>query len=110
MSTEQPRKRAKTDRQALADHAPWKPVRFDLADAGALQALLRGDASSDMQQRALRFVIESIAGTYEVSYRPGPEGQRDTDFAEGRRFVGLQIVKLLKLNLSVLKREENNNA
>lgn len=107
MSTEQPRKRAKTERQAVADHAPWKPVAYELADAGSLQALLRGDATKDQQQRALRFVIENIAGTYEVSYRPGLEGQRDTDFAEGRRFVGLQIVKLLKLNLSVLRRESN---
>lgn len=106
MSTE-PRKRTKTERQAVADHAPWKPVAYHLADAGALQALLRGDASADQQQRALKYVIEAIAGTYEVSYRPGEEGRRDTDFAEGRRYVGLQIVKLLKLNLAALRREEN---
>lgn len=69
---------------------------------------MRGDATKDQQQRALKFVIESLAGTYEVSYRPGAEGARDTDFAEGRRFVGLQIVKMLKLNLSALRRDNND--
>lgn len=109
MSAEQPRKKAKTTREAVSDHAPWKPVSYELADAGSLQALMRGDATKEQQQRALKFVIENICGTYDVSYRPGGEdGRRDTDFAEGRRFPGLQIVKFLKLNLSVLRKENNN--
>ena len=106
--SEQPRtRRAKTDREVLSQHAPWKPVSYDIADAGALQALMRGDATQDQQQLALKFVIENLSGSYEVSYRPGEEGRRDTDFAEGRRFVGLQIVKLLKLNLPALRRDNN---
>jgi hypothetical protein len=56
-----------------------------------------------MQQRALKFIIENLCGTYDLSYRPGPDGDRDTTLAEGKRFVGLQIVKLLKVNLGVLK-------
>ena len=69
---------------------------------------MRGDADKGKQQRALKFVIENIAGAYDVSYRPGAdEGRRDTDFAEGRRFTGLQIIKLLKLNLSALRRDSN---
>lgn len=70
---------------------------------------MRGDADKGKQQRALKFIIENICGTHDVSYRPGGEdGRRDTDFAEGRRFPGLQIVKFLKLNLSVLRKENNN--
>ena len=30
-----------------------------------------------------------------MSYRPGEEGRRDTDFAEGKRFVGRELFKLL---------------
>lgn len=101
--SEQPKR--KSDRQVLGEHAPWKPVAHELADAGALQALMRGDASPDQQKHALRFVIESVCGTYDLSYRPGDDGRRDTDFAEGRRFCGLQIVKFLKLNLSSLRRD-----
>lgn len=90
-------------KQVLEENAPWLPVPYDLADAGSLQALGRGDASPDAQQRALRWIIEKAAGTYEPSYRPGGEGERDTAFAEGRRHVGLQIVKLLKLNLQAMR-------
>lgn len=62
---------------------------------------MRGGASEDQQKRALDWIINVGAGTYDMSYRPGgEEGNRDTVFAEGRRFVGSQIVKLSKLNLS----------
>ena len=97
---------AKTSRQVIHDNAPWKPAKWELADASALQAMARGDATKDQQIRALKWVIELAAGTYDMSYRPG-DTSRDTDFAEGRRSVGLQIVKLLKMNLSELRRKEN---
>lgn len=90
-------------KQSLEEHAPWLPAQYDLADAGAIQALARGDAPPDAQKRALRWIIENAAGTYEQSYRPGQEGERDTAFAEGRRHVGLNIVKLLKLNLQAMR-------
>lgn len=96
----QPRARAKSVRQALEDAAPWKPAQWEPADAGALQALQRGDAPAHLQQRALRFIIESLCGTYEMNYRPGDDGRRDTDFALGKAFVGQQIVKLLKVKVN----------
>ena len=68
-----------------------------------IQALARGNASMDQQKRALAWIIESAAGTYEMSYRPGAgEGDRDTVFAEGRRFVGNQVVKMTKLKIGKL--------
>lgn len=87
------------------DHAPWKPAKYELPDATSIQALAKGEANPDQQMRVLKWIIESAAGTYEPSYRPGQEGDRDTSFAEGRRFVGLQIVKLLKLNTKVLTKK-----
>lgn len=80
---------------------PWKPAPWDVADAGALQALSRGEANDAQQKRALRFVIESLAGTYDLSYRSGKPD--DTAFAEGKRSVGLQIVKLLHVNLGAIR-------
>ena len=62
---------------------PWIPVGYDEALTGAVKALASGTANADQRQRAL--------------YRPGEDGRRDTDFHEGRRFVGNQIVKQLKL-------------
>lgn len=76
----------------------WKPVDYKDADVGALQALQRGDATEQQQKRALRWLVEKAAGTYEVSYRSDVDGgDRETAFAEGRRFVGLQTVKLLNM-------------
>lgn len=81
----------------------WEPVQTDIPNAGALQALMRGDASPEQQRRALPYIVEVICRTYDLSARPGgPEGDRATLFAEGKRFVGLQIVKLTKVNIAKL--------
>ncbi len=70
-----------------------------------MQALATGEASPEQQKRALRWIVENAAGTYDMSYRPGAEnGRRDTDFAEGKRHVGNQIVKLLKVSLAAMAR------
>lgn len=79
----------------------WHPPDWELPDASALQALSRGEASPEQQKRALRYVIETVCGTYDMAYRPA--SARDTDFALGRVFVGQQIVKLLKLNLGAIR-------
>ena len=87
----------------IEEHAPWRPPAYESADVSAIQALARGNASMDQQKRALAWIIESAAGTYEMSYRPGAgEGDRDTVFAEGRRFVGNQVVKMTKLKIGKL--------
>lgn len=84
---------------------PWKPPHYEIADAGAIQALMRGEAQAHQQQRALAYIIETLCGTYDMSFRP--TGDRDTCFAEGKRFVGNQLVKLSKLNLSKMTAREN---
>lgn len=80
---------------------PWKPPHYEIEDAGAIQALLRGEALPHQQQRALAYIIEKVCGTYDMSFRPTSE--RDTCFAEGKRFVGTQLVKLTKVNLATMK-------
>jgi hypothetical protein len=80
---------------------PYLPTAWEPADVSALQALQRGEATPDQQTRALAYVIHSVCATYDLSYRP--DSDRDTAFAEGKRFVGLQIVKALHLNLAAIK-------
>lgn len=94
--------RAKTERQAIAEHAPWKPATFEPTDAAAFQALARGNATADQQKRALDWLVKKACRTYDMSYRPGEDGRRDTDFAEGQRSVGLQIVKLVNIKIGIL--------
>jgi hypothetical protein len=84
---------------------PWKPSEWEIADAAAIQALGRGTASEEQQKRALQFIVNTLAGTYDGSFRPGPDGERVTSFAEGKRHVGLQLVKLANINLSAFKKQ-----
>lgn len=94
------------DKPTLAT-GPYIPADYDIADVSAIQALSIGEASPDQQRRALKWLIEQGAGTYEFHYYPS---DRDTAFALGRGFVGQQIVKLLKLNVSSLRRHDHVEA
>jgi len=62
----------------------------------AIKALESGLARSDQQKTALAFIIDVLAGTYDLSYRPDDlGGERDTAFAEGRRSVGLTLRRII---------------
>ncbi len=76
---------------------PWHPAPYEDADVYAIKALAAGVASADQQKRALGWVINTLCGTYDMPYRPGEGGDRDTVFACAKMYVGQQIVKLTKL-------------
>ena len=81
---------------------PWSSIddRVDEADINAIKALAAGVANEGQQKRALDLIIYRIAGTYDLSFRPGgTDGDRVTCFAEGKRHVGNQIVRLTKLTV-----------
>lgn len=84
--------------------SPVAPPAWELPDASALQALARGEATPEQQQRALNWIIHNACGTYDLDYRPDP---RDHAAVSGRRFVGLEIVKLIKLNLGAFRKQEH---
>jgi len=83
--------------------APWAPAKYTVAQAAAVQALSHGTADKEQQIRALKWIVEDVCGTYDMSYRP--DSTRDSDFAEGKRFVGNQIVKMTVLNIANLRSE-----
>ena len=93
--------RSKLD--AANSQKPWVPPKWEKPDAASLQAVLRGEATSDQQIRAINFIVVTLCGVNEMSFRSGPEGDRETAFAEGRRFVGAQITKMTKIPLSKIK-------
>jgi hypothetical protein len=89
---------------------PWEPASYQAADASALQALAAGVADEYQQKHVLRWIVEVAAATYDQSFWPGGEdGRRNSDFAEGRRFVGNSIVKMLKVDVQALLREEKKD-
>jgi len=82
---------------------PWHPAEWEIPDAAALQAMSRGDATPEQQRRALAWIINHAAMTYDETFVPG---QADvSDFLAGRRNVGTQIVKLLKVQTNLLKKQ-----
>lgn len=84
---------------------PWHPFAWDKADAYALQACAKGIANEGQQRRAIDWIIRN-AGTYEPTFFVG---QADaTNFAEGMRHVGLQIVKLLNLPASAISKTQEH--
>ena len=79
----------------------YNPSDYDAADVSAIQHLERGEASLEMQKRAFKWIITDACGTYDQSYREGDT--HETAFAEGRRFVGNTLIKMLKLNPSKVR-------
>ena len=84
----------------MSKHRPWHPTAYDSADAYALKAIAIGTASADQQKRGLKWIIESACAVYEETYFP--DTASDRDFAQGKRHVGLQIVKLLNMSSTLL--------
>jgi hypothetical protein len=79
----------------------WLPAEWETPDAAALQALARGDATPEQQRHALKVVVEKLAGAYQATFVPR---ESDTSaFLQGRRDVGMQVVKLLKVDLAALR-------
>jgi hypothetical protein len=92
----------------LRGDAPWLPWQWEdnLPGAVAIQAVAAGQADEAQQKLALTTIVEMICQTYDLSY--SPDSERDSAFAEGKRFVGLQIAKLTKLNYSNVKRDRTH--
>lgn len=82
---------------------PYLPVSYTDNQVRIIQALHRGDATPEMQREALRFIIEEVAGAYDLPYYPD---DRDTAFACGKQFVGKQLVKMTKLIVARLNPEQ----
>lgn len=89
---------------------PWFPVvqtfpikpeieRFALnkAEVLAIKALFAGNANSYQQQMGIKAITERISGAHDMTFRPGDDGGRASAFAEGRRFVGLMIIRAINL-------------
>ena len=81
---------------------PWHPALWELADASAIQAMSRGEATADQQRRAIEWIVKSAAMTHDETF---VAGQADVSaFLAGRRSVGNQVLKLLIINISAFRR------
>lgn len=74
---------------------PWEAPELSDAEIMALKALSTGTASAPQQRIALVTILTKFACVYDMSFRPGADGARATDFAEGKRFVGGRILNAI---------------
>ena len=93
----------KTKLVAVQAPAGSAPALFNSGDATAMQALANGVANDGQQKRALDWILKEACGLPVWGYR---ESQRETDIALGRQFVGQQIVGLINVNVSKLRKRE----
>lgn len=91
--------------ERAATEKPYAPAPYESADVTAIQLLERGECPAELQKRALAWIVNVVCATYDQSYRPA--STRDTDFAEGKRWVGNTIVKMLKLSAAKVRSESN---
>ena len=80
-----------------------QPAPFNSSDAAAVQALAAGTANDGQQKRALKWILE---GACQLPVWAYGKDERETYVALGRQLVGQQIMGLLKVNISNLKKVE----
>ena len=96
-------KPAKRKLVALQPSQGSVPAPVTSSDAAAIQALASGTANDGQQKHALKWILEEACALPKWPYR---ESQRETDIALGRHFVGQQIVGLMNINVSQLRKHE----
>lgn len=82
---------------------PWHPHDYDEDAIFAVRALAAGNANEGQQKTAWQYLMYLTASSDEyqdLSFRPGPDGERATAFAEGKRFIGQQLRKLMRPELT----------
>jgi hypothetical protein len=78
--------------------APWKIPLTEREDVFAIQAIANGIASDGQQRRAYDYVVRLLCESDRMTFWPGGEdGRRASDFAEGKRWVGLQLRRLERM-------------
>lgn len=85
---------------------PWPKTYPPVPVTVALKALHTGTATPEQQKMALVWIVNIAAAAHGLSYQPGPGGERDTAFMEGRRFVGLQIIEQIELPAETLRKRK----
>lgn len=77
----------------------------------AVRACVVGVATGDQQKTAMDWIMREAAKIGDLSYQPGEDGRRDTDFAEGRRYVGALIRQMGEpLTLQLAKKADADKA
>jgi len=87
---------------------PWEPAEYDSAIVTAVQHLVAGTCEPQLQQKFIDWLIHECCDTYGMSFRPDDKGGHDAMvFAEAKRYVGNQVVKMLQLKPAVVAGDDD---
>lgn len=79
----------------ISSKKPYAPANYQAQHAEAIQLLAKGECPPHLQINFLRWLINDVCRTTDQSYRS--DSDRDTVFAEGKRFVGNTLLKMGRL-------------
>lgn len=85
-------------------HMPYMPWDCSRPVVVATQCVAAGTATSEQQQIFMNWLINDGCKTYDMDWFPE---ERVSSFAAGRRFVGQQLVRQIKLKVGLLKESKN---
>jgi len=77
---------------------PWDPIDLTRSELASIKAVADGVAQGEQQRIAFRAIQLKLCAVDQASFTvlPGSEdGRRATDFAEGKRWVGLTLRQVL---------------
>lgn len=80
------------------------PAPFKESDVVAMMAFAKGEATAEQQLTAFDWIVK---GACAIQVWPYSESQRETDIALGRHMVAQQIMGILKVNISTLRKVQN---
>lgn len=73
---------------------PWFPPQLTKNEARAIKAVWEGVASEPQQKKVIELIIKRFACADDLEFRPDDMGgERASNFASGKRFVGEQVRK-----------------
>lgn len=85
---------------------PWAPpLDVSAHEVASIKALSNGTASEHQQQTALHFILVKVCCVDDEPFCPGEDGRRATDYALGKRRVGLYLRSLLHANIDKFKQD-----
>ena len=83
----------------IPPHAPYRPAKLSSELVYAVKAVQCGKADARQQALFFEWLLLEASKYHDMEYRPGgTDGDRDTAFAGGRRFVGHQILRAFNMS------------
>lgn len=79
------------------------PAPMTVTDATAMQALMNGSANEGQQKHVLDWVLRGACAIGDWPYRTE---EKETYIQLGRQFAGQQIYRLMRANISDLRKKE----